>query len=91
VTHGLRERHPHSAIGQDPLIVSLRYRCECNVNEVLQISAVIDMNSDEERFLWTMRQLWRDVQFEAQQHVTKPQKPVAYLRDVPIYADEPRK
>lgn len=72
MTHGLRQRHPHNAVGSDPLIVSLRYRCECNKNEVLQISAVIDMHADEEKFIWTMRQMWRDVKFDVEQHLTPP-------------------
>lgn len=74
MTHRLRQRHPHNAVGENPMIVSLRYRCECATNEVLQISVAIDMNSSEETFMWTMRQMWRDVKFEVEQHLNPPQK-----------------
>lgn len=75
MTHQLRQRHPLNAVGHNPLIASLRYRCECTTNEVVQIQAVIDMDTDEERFVWTMRQLWRDVKFEVEQHLRPPTKP----------------
>ena len=70
MTHALRERHPLHAVGHHPLVASLRYRCECATNEVLQIQVVIDKDISEEQFVWTMRQLWRDVQFEVEQHIT---------------------
>jgi hypothetical protein len=73
MTHRLRQRHPLNACGSNPLIASLRYRCECAGNEVLQIQVVMDMDTPEERFIWTMRNLWRDVQFEVEQHL-KPQQ-----------------
>lgn len=73
MTHRLRQRHPLSAIGHNPMIVSLRYRCECATNEVLQISVALDVKCDEEKFLWTMRQLWKDVQFEVDQHINPPE------------------
>jgi hypothetical protein len=73
MTRRLRERHPLNAIGHNPLVVSLRYRCECAENEVLQIGAVIDIGLSEEAFLWTMAQLWRDVKFEVEQHLRPPQ------------------
>lgn len=69
MTHLLRERHSLNAIGHNPLVVTLRYRCECAANEVLTISAVIDVNSEEDKFLWTMKNLWRDVKFEVEQHI----------------------
>jgi hypothetical protein len=72
MTHRLRERHPLNAIGHNPLVVSLRYRCECAENEVLQVGMVIDVNSTEEQFIWTMQQLWRDVKFEVKQHLNPP-------------------
>lgn len=74
MTHRLRERHPLSAIGANPLIASLRYRCQCNENEVLQISVVLDTDGDEEKFIWTMRQMWRDVKFEVEQHLNPPER-----------------
>ena len=74
MTHALRQRHPLNAVGHNPLIASLRYRCECAKNEVLQIQAVMDMNVSEEQFIWTMRQMWRDVKFEVEQHLNPPQK-----------------
>jgi hypothetical protein len=69
MTHLLQQRHPLSAIGNNPMIASLRYRCECATNEVLSISVAIDMNCSEENFIWTMRQMWKDVKFEVQQHL----------------------
>lgn len=72
MTHGLALRHPLNGCGANPLIVTLRYRCECAGNEVLTISTVLDMNADEEVFLWTMRQLWRDVKLEVRQHLNPP-------------------
>lgn len=72
MTHRLRQRHPLNAIGANPLIASLRYRCECNKNEVLQISIVLDMNTSEEAFVMTMKQMWRDVKFEVDQHLRPP-------------------
>lgn len=74
MTHTLEQRHPLNGCGSNPLIASLRYRCECVGNEVLTISAVLDMSVDEEAFVWTMRQLWRDVKFEVQQHLNPPTK-----------------
>jgi len=84
MTHLLRQRHPLNAIGHNPLIVSLRYRCQCNENEVLQISMVIDVDTPEEMFLATVKQLWRDVKFEVDQHLNPPERASALpstLRD----------
>lgn len=72
MTHRLRERHPLNAIGANPLIISLRYRCECNENEVLQIGMAIDMYTSEEAFVMTVKQMWRDVKFEVEQHLRPP-------------------
>ena len=69
MTHRLQQRHPLSAIGHNPMTVTLRYRCECAANEVLSIAVALDMNVSEEQFLWTMRQMWRDVKFEVEQHI----------------------
>lgn len=68
MTHCLRRRVPDNPI-LNPLVASLRYRCECSTNEVLQIQVVMDMNATEEQFVWTMRNLWRDVKFEVEQHI----------------------
>jgi hypothetical protein len=73
MTHRLRPRHPLNAIGHNPLIVSLRYRCECATNEVLQISMVLDMDTSEEAFVMTVREMWRDAKFEVEQHLNPPQ------------------
>ncbi len=72
MTHRLERRHPLHAVGHNPMIASLRYRCECAQNEVLQIQVVIDMDASEEKFIWTMRQMWRDVKFEVGQHINRP-------------------
>jgi hypothetical protein len=77
MTHLLRQRHPLHAVSNNPLIASLRYRCQCTGGEVLQIQVVLDMECDEQKFLWTMKQLWRDVQFEVEQHITNATKVVA--------------
>jgi hypothetical protein len=72
MVHKLAQRHPENACGPNPLIVSLRYRCECGQNEVIQLSAVIDLNAPESHFMQTMLLLWRDVKFEVQQHLKPP-------------------
>lgn len=69
MTHRLRQRHALNAVGDNPLVASLRYRCDCAVNEVVSIQVVIDKDATEEQFVWTMRQLWRDIQFEVEQHI----------------------
>jgi hypothetical protein len=61
-----------NAVGHNPLVVSLRYRCECAENEVLTISVVIDKDATEEMFVMTMKMLWRDVNFEVEQHLNPP-------------------
>lgn len=68
MTHRLRSRDPKSP-WLNPLVVSLRYRCECAANEVLQIQCVLDIDVPEWQFLETMKQLRRDVLFEVEQHV----------------------
>lgn len=73
MTHRLRERHPLNAVGHNPMVVSLRYRCECATNEVLNIQVVLDMDADEEKFIRTMRMMWRDVKFEVEQHLYPPE------------------
>lgn len=75
MTHHLRERHPLNAVGHNPMVASLRYRCECAANEVLQIQVVIDKDVTEEQFVWTMKQLWRDVKFEVAQHLKPAEAP----------------
>lgn len=77
MTHALRARHPLNGVGHNPLIASLRYRCECAKNEVLQIQVVLDMNISEDQFVWTMQQLWRDAKFEVAQHLKPPAAPAA--------------
>jgi hypothetical protein len=72
MAHRLAQRHPLNAVGHNPLIASLRYRCECAENEVLTINTVLDRNMPEEAFIWTMRQLWRDLNFEVEQHLNPP-------------------
>lgn len=59
---------PLHASGQRPLTASLRYRCACANNEVLTIQVVMPSEADEQIFVWTMRQLWRDMQTEIAQH-----------------------
>lgn len=56
----------------DPFMVTARYQCQCTGGEVLQISAVIDLNLDEEAFVWTMKRLRRDIQIEVEQHLKRP-------------------
>lgn len=60
MTHNLVERYP--------LVASLKYRCECENNEVVVIQVVLDADTTEENFVWTMRRLWRDVHIEIEQH-----------------------
>lgn len=74
MTHRLRQKHDLNAVGRRPMIASLRGRCACAANEVLGIQVVIDFDCDEERFLWTMRQMWRDAQHEIEQHLKQGAK-----------------
>lgn len=69
MAHALEQNHPLHAAGRHPLTASLRYRCECGNKEVLTIQVVMDMDMTEDRFVWTMRQLWKDVRFEVAQHI----------------------
>lgn len=55
----------------NPLMVSMRYRCDCANNEVLQISVVIDKDTDEEVFTWTMKRLLKDMKIEIKQHTNE--------------------
>lgn len=64
-----RPGEERSAIGRTPMIATLRYQCECGNREVLAINTVFDASAEEERFVWTMRQLWRDMQTEIAQHL----------------------
>lgn len=73
MTHTLRERHPLNAIGRNPLVVSLRYRCECSGNEVLNIQMVLDKDCSEKQFVETVKRLYRDLMFEVQQHIYPPE------------------
>lgn len=75
MTHLLSQRHPLHACGHNPMIVSLRYRCECAGNEVLNIQIVLDKDCTEEKFMMTMKQMWRDVKFEVEQHLKPPRAP----------------
>ena len=63
----------------NPFMVSMRYQCECTGGEVLQISTVFDLMDlnlkdpvAEERFVWTMKRLLRDMQIEVEQHLNRP-------------------
>jgi hypothetical protein len=69
--HALMQKNPHNPNMMLPLLVSLRYRCECANNEVVSIQIVLDPNISEDNFLWTMRQLYGDLFFEVQQHITE--------------------
>jgi len=73
MTHCLRKPAEESP-WLNPLVASLRYRCQCSTNEVLQIQVVMDMNMPEDQFVWTMRNLWRDVKFEVEQHIKEGTK-----------------
>ncbi len=53
----------------NPFMVTMRYRCECDAGEVIQISTIFDLDLDEERFIWTMKRLRRDMQIEVEQHL----------------------
>lgn len=68
MTHALSKRNVLNP-WNNPLVVSLRYRCECATNEVLTIQVVLDKDTDERTFLWTMTQLWKDMKFEVLQHI----------------------
>lgn len=59
----------HDSPYDRPLLATLRYRCACANREVLTIQTVLPHDIPEEQFVWTMRQLWRDLRFEAEQHL----------------------
>lgn len=68
---------PH--VYANPFMVSMRYQCECTGGEVLQISTVFNLDdvdlkdpAKEERFVWTMKRLFRDMQIEIEQHLKRP-------------------
>lgn len=72
MTHSLRrQKQPLHAAGPIPMIASLRYQCACAAQEVITIQVVMDLKAHEETFVWTMRQLWRDVMREAEQHANQ--------------------
>lgn len=68
MTHSLRQPNPDSPWGA-PLVVGLRYQCECGDREVLNIQCVIDLGVSERVFLETVKRLREDVLFEVQQHI----------------------
>jgi hypothetical protein len=60
---------PRNAVGLAPMTASLRYRCACGNQELLNIQVVFDSETDEWRFVETMKALWRDMQTEIAQHL----------------------
>jgi hypothetical protein len=73
MTHRLQQRHHLHGVGGNPMVATLRYRCECAENEVLSIAVVLRADATEDEFMWTMRQMWRDVKFEVEQHLKRPE------------------
>lgn len=68
MVHRLEDPARPGAIS-NPMTASLRYRCACGNQEVLQISVVFSATTPEDLFVRTMRDLWRDMQTEVQQHL----------------------
>jgi hypothetical protein len=60
---------PRNAVGPAPMVASLRFRCACGNQELLSIQVVFDSEVDEFRFVETMKDLWRDMQTEIEQHL----------------------
>lgn len=58
-----------NAASMNPMVASLRYQCACGNQEVLQIGMVFASDTDEDRFLWSMKMMWRDMQTEVAQHL----------------------
>ena len=71
--HALMKKHELSPF-ESPLLMTLRYRCGCANNEVLTIQTVFKLDVSEEQFVWTLKQLYRDLRFEVQQHIGEPKK-----------------
>jgi hypothetical protein len=68
MTHSLRQPNPNSPWGA-PLVVGLRYQCQCGDREVLNIQCVIDLGVPESIFVETVKRLREDVLFEVEQHI----------------------
>lgn len=69
--HHLMNRHASSAI-MNPLMVTMRYSCECANGEVVTINVVVDKDMPDEAFAWTMRTMLKDMRIEIDQHVKRP-------------------
>lgn len=81
MTHRLQQRHHLNGVGHNPMVATLRYRCECAENEVLSIATVLSADMTEEAFVWTMRQMWRDVKYEVEQHLNRPNAVNAHVEE----------
>lgn len=66
--HRLAKPDPKHVAGPSPMMATLRYSCGCVGREVLSIAVAFAADADEEMFVWTMRQAWRDMQTEIRQH-----------------------
>lgn len=73
-----RENIDHKPSLDNPLIIQMRYRCACANNEVISLSYVLEMETldlvvakNDEKFIWLMRRLLRDMQIEIEQHSNK--------------------
>lgn len=69
---------------RNPLTATLRYRCACHNEEVLQISTVLALDAEEEVFMWQMRMMWRDMRTEIAQHTKPRPEPLPVPRFIPI-------
>lgn len=74
MVHHLAQRNKHSAI-QEPVIVTMRYRCVCANGEVLALSTVIDLEVGDEIFNFMMQQIIKDVRIEIAQHLKAAETP----------------
>lgn len=72
MTHRLRQPNPDSPWGS-PLVVGMRYQCECGNAEVINIQAVIDLGVSQEQFVWMVKNLRKDMLLEIQQHIEAAQ------------------
>lgn len=76
-----REKHPNAFTA--PFMISMRYRCSCANNEVIQINTVFDLDHlgvdwqarrivNEDVLHWTIKRMIRDMLTEIRQHTNRP-------------------
>lgn len=65
MTHGLIK----CGLFNDPIVVTMRYRCSCANGEVITISTVINIDQHDKVHAMIMDQMRRDLAREIEQHI----------------------